>query len=271
MAQSSTQIAVSSGAQGVGSPSSSLGAVVPAGTNGTDSGTVDVTEFYVKNFSKIAKNQTDIESTEIGRCRGFHYRLLIHPRGTAGTDSESSHLSLFLEAVRQDWYPDDWVFPNVRFELTVHNFKDPKQSVTSWAHWSFSNDATSRGWQKMLSHSSLTKKQGFVDQDGAVLIKGKAEPPYPCLWSRTPRYRPVQFWELMPPAATSKSAGSPDTPTGPLPPAHPAQQMLQMCDSLVPALRTTLHADYLSCFIQILYHIKEFRREVFLWNTALTS
>ncbi|KAK2197239.1 bifunctional TRAF-like/MATH-TRAF domain [Babesia duncani] len=155
-------------------------------------------EFAVRNFWRLAKTQNDVESPMEGHCRGFHYKLLLHPRGTAGTDSESSHLSVFVEAVVQDWYPEYWVFPNVRFELTVVNFKDPKQSVTSWAHWSFSTDATSRGWQKMISHANLTKAAGFLDNEGTVLIRGKAEPPYPLLWSRDPIYHPPMMWEYIP-------------------------------------------------------------------------
>ncbi|KFH02797.1 RNA pseudouridine synthase superfamily protein [Toxoplasma gondii VAND] len=155
-------------------------------------------DFYVRSFWKVAKTQNDLESPTQGYCRGFVYRLLLHPRGTTGTDSEASHLSVFLEAIRQDWYPDDWIFPNVRFELTVVNFKDPKQSVTSWAHWSFSNEATSRGWQKMISHARLNKQSGFMDEDGTVLVRGKAEPPFASLWSRGPVYRPHRIWEYIP-------------------------------------------------------------------------
>lgn len=155
-------------------------------------------EFAVRSFWRLAKTQNDVESPTEGHCRGFHYKLLLHPRGTAGTDSEASHLSVFVEASVQDWYPQYWVFPNVRFELTVVNFKDPKQSVTSWAHWSFSSDATSRGWQKMISHSRLTKASGFMDDEGTVLIRGKADPPYPMLWSNSPLYRPQMMWEYIP-------------------------------------------------------------------------
>lgn len=259
-------------------------------------------EFPVKQFWKVAKQQNDIESSDVGHCRGFYYRLLIHPKGTAGTDSEASHLSVFLEAVRQDWFPDDWVFPNVRFELTVVNFRDAKQSVTSWAHWSFSNEATSRGWQKMLSHSRLSRLSGFVDDEGTVLIRGKAEPPYAQLWSRAPLYRPRQLWSLMPqqpvPGGSGTTAAAPaptnsntNNPTGgaldapPSPPAasslfgtliglgtptvRDAQSVLRICQQVVPSIRTALHADFVSCFIIILYHLREFRREVFLWNTLL--
>ncbi|CDR95861.1 MATH and LRR domain-containing protein [Babesia bigemina] len=155
-------------------------------------------EFAVRSFWRIAKTQNDVESPMEGHCRGFHYKLLLHPRGTAGTDSEASHLSVFVEASVQDWYPQYWVFPNVRFELTVVNFKDPKQSVTSWAHWSFSSDATSRGWQKMISHTRLTRASGFMDEDGTVLVRGKAEPPYPMLWSNSPLYHPQMMWEYIP-------------------------------------------------------------------------
>ncbi|EDO06844.1 uncharacterized protein BBOV_IV004830 [Babesia bovis T2Bo] len=155
-------------------------------------------EFAVRSFWRLAKTQNDVESPMEGHCRGFYYKLLLHPRGTAGTDSEASHLSVFVEASVQDWYPQYWVFPNVRFELTVVNFKDPKQSVTSWAHWSFSSDATSRGWQKMISHSRLTKASGFMDEDGTVLVRGKAEPPYSMLWSNSPLYHPQMMWEYIP-------------------------------------------------------------------------
>lgn len=237
-----------------------------------------VIEFAVKNFWKVAKQQNDIESSEIGHCRGFYYRLLIHPKGTTGTDSEASHLSVFLEAVRQPWFPEDWVFPNVRFELTVINFRDPKQNVTSWAHWSFSNDATSRGWQKMLSHSRLNRLSGFMDDEGTVLIRGKAEPPYAMLWSRVLRYHPHHLWALMPHQPTTNSNSSSGIFSG-SPNLHSressmllwreSQSVLQICDQVVPSIKIALHADYVACFVLILYHLREFRREIFLWNTSL--
>ncbi|BAM38775.1 uncharacterized protein TOT_010000243 [Theileria orientalis strain Shintoku] len=237
-------------------------------------------EFAIRSFWRIAKTQNDIESPMEGNSKGFHYRLLLHPRGTAGTDSESSHLSVFVEAVVQDWYPEYWVFPNVRFELTVVNFKDPKQSVTSWAHWSFSSDATSRGWQKMISHARLTKTAGFMDEEGTVLIRGKAEPPYGCLWSKAPLYQPQMMWEYIPDRAqrelctevcskmihqaneslnrTNQSDAEDENITDCM--------LLKCLDSVVPAISPTLDSDILSLMVHVLYHLREFRRSVLLWN-----
>ncbi|AFZ80342.1 hypothetical protein BEWA_031950 [Theileria equi strain WA] len=313
-------------------------------------------EFAIRSFWRLAKTQNDIESPMEGHCKGFHYRLLLHPRGTTGTDSESSHLSVFVEAVVQDWYPEYWVFPNVRFELTVVNFKDPKQSVTSWAHWSFSSDATSRGWQKMISHSRLTKAAGFMDEDGTVLVKGKAEPPYPFLWSKAPIYHPLMMWEYISdraqreicsdaqsekhakyklpncnssssntaPTLEENSAPSKRTNAPPYPltendickcghgscnspgsktvdyktildklshesctPSDDASSqakqgtkslpenksnavsdnaLLRFLDSIVPALHPTLDSDLVALMIHVLYHLREFRRAVFMWN-----
>ncbi|UKK00189.2 hypothetical protein MACK_000259 [Theileria orientalis] len=237
-------------------------------------------EFAIRSFWRIAKTQNDIESPMEGNSKGFHYRLLLHPRGTAGTDSESSHLSVFVEAVVQDWYPEYWVFPNVRFELTVVNFKDPKQSVTSWAHWSFSSDATSRGWQKMISHSRLTKTAGFMDEEGTVLIRGKAEPPYGCLWSKSPIYQPQMMWEYIPDRAQRELCTEVCSKM-----IHQANEslnrknksdqedenisdcmLLKCLDSVVPAISPTLDSDFLSLMVHVLYHLREFRRSVLLWN-----
>ncbi|GBE59745.1 RNA pseudouridine synthase superfamily protein [Babesia ovata] len=359
-------------------------------------------EFAVRSFWRVAKTQNDVESPMEGHCRGFHYKLLLHPRGTAGTDSEASHLSVFVEASVQDWYPQYWVFPNVRFELTVVNFKDPKQSVTSWAHWSFSSDATSRGWQKMISHTRLTRASGFMDEDGTVLVRGKAEPPYPMLWSNSPLYHPQMMWEYIPnrahreisadlhsdkhtggkykrsaslpetvpchpactyelhapacknaapvlphgdppyaisekererewkafmdaqkvhrlyskakqkiadappaqPANTQGQAPAPPVPPLPLPmqsdqgefaedasgndesdgytevnaedtlmhlqpdeyPGVSSHTILKFLDSVIPALQPTLDADLLALMTHILYHIREFRKHIFMWN-----
>ncbi|ORM39737.1 putative math and lrr domain-containing protein [Babesia sp. Xinjiang] len=348
-------------------------------------------EFAVRSFWRLAKTQNDVESPMEGHCRGFYYKLLLHPRGTAGTDSEASHLSVFVEASVQDWYPPYWVFPNVRFELTVVNFKDPKQSVTSWAHWSFSSDATSRGWQKMISHSRLTKASGFMDEDGTVLVRGKAEPPYPMLWSNSPFYHPQMMWECIPNRAQRvlsaqaqaishpskskriqsiqdvvpclptcnydghaegcKNAGQelldanttcaiedkdrdkgfscyvepynaypeskysqptgetpelPNYPEGLEPPSPPAQQesgaglvsnqsidesdyidlnaeetlmrlqaddhpglsnaILKLLDAVIPAIQPTLDADLLALMTHVLYHLREFRKRILMWN-----
>ncbi|KAK6589092.1 large having a MATH plus possible UBC hydrolase plus type I pseurousyn plus hexapeptide [Cryptosporidium xiaoi] len=155
-------------------------------------------DFPIRNFWKIAKTPIDMESPQIGYCRGFYYRLLVHPRGGSCNDSENSYLSVFLEALYHESYPDDWVFPNVRFQLSVVNFLDPKANITSWAHWTFSHDAMSRGWHKMVSHARLTKSAGFVDEEGTVLIRGRAEPPFPRIWSRSPKCRPWNIWGTLP-------------------------------------------------------------------------
>eukprot|EP00375_Theileria_parva_P003109 XP_765790.1 hypothetical protein [Theileria parva strain Muguga] len=237
-------------------------------------------EFAIRTFWRIAKTQNDIESPTEGSSKGFHYRLLLHPRGTAGTDSESSHLSVFVEAVVQDWYPEYWVFPNVRFELTVVNFKDPKQSVTSWAHWSFSSDATSRGWQKMISHARLTKAAGFMDDEGTVVIRGKAEPPYSSLWSRSILYQPQMMWEYIPDRAqreicseicnklVNNSNPTPNHTTAPdSEDENITDVMLLKClDSVVPAITPTLDSDFLALMVHILYHLREFRRSILMWN-----
>uniref|UniRef100_A0A3B0MFL8 MATH domain-containing protein n=1 Tax=Theileria annulata TaxID=5874 RepID=A0A3B0MFL8_THEAN len=237
-------------------------------------------EFAIRTFWRIAKTQNDIESPTEGNSKGFHYRLLLHPRGTAGTDSESSHLSVFVEAVVQDWYPEYWVFPNVRFELTVVNFKDPKQSVTSWAHWSFSSDATSRGWQKMISHSRLTKAAGFMDDEGTVVIRGKAEPPYSSLWSRSILYQPQMMWEYIPDRAQREICSeicnklinnNQPTPNHTTAPDNEDENitdvmLLKCLDSVVPAVTPTLDSDFLALMVHILYHLREFRRSVLMWN-----
>ncbi|KAH8582224.1 large having a MATH plus UBC hydrolase plus type I pseurousyn plus hexapeptide [Cryptosporidium sp. chipmunk genotype I] len=155
-------------------------------------------DFPIRNFWKIAKTPIDMESPQIGYCRGFYYRLLVHPRGGSCNDSESSYLSVFLEALYHESYPDDWIFPNVRFQLSVVNFLDPKANITSWAHWTFSHDAMSRGWHKMVSHVRLTRAAGFVDEEGTVLIRGRAEPPFPRIWSRSPKCRPWSIWGTLP-------------------------------------------------------------------------
>ncbi|OLQ19028.1 hypothetical protein ChUKH1_12010 [Cryptosporidium hominis] len=155
-------------------------------------------DFPIRNFWKIAKTPIDMESPQIGYCRGFYYRLLVHPRGGSCNDSESSYLSVFLEALYHESYPDDWIFPNVRFQLSVVNFLDPKANITSWAHWTFSHDAMSRGWHKMVSHVRLTRAAGFVDDEGTVLIRGRAEPPFPRIWSRSPKCRPWSIWGTLP-------------------------------------------------------------------------
>ncbi|PHJ15072.1 rna pseudouridine synthase superfamily protein, partial [Cystoisospora suis] len=272
--------------------------------NTKDCQTVD---FYVRNFWKVAKTQNDLESPTHGYCRGFAYRLLLHPRGTTGTDSEASHLSVFLEAIRQDWYPDDWIFPNVRFELTVVNFKDPKQSVTSWAHWSFSNEATSRGWQKMISHARLNKQAGFMDEEGTVLVKGKAEPPFSSLWSRGPVYRPHRIWEYIPERAakaleevssscsaaalaltggngggginTTNNASNATSAGGSNGGAGagnalamqriktPTASLLSYVDPIVPALDSSLGADYVALFVHCLFHLCEFRKHIYMWKS----
>ncbi|EEA08303.1 uncharacterized protein CMU_020470 [Cryptosporidium muris RN66] len=293
------------------------------GSNGCSSEDKMYVDFPIRNFWKLAKSPIDMESPQIGYCRGFYYRLLVHPRGGSTTDSESSYLSVFLEALHHESYPDDWVFPNVRFQLSVVNFLDPKASITSWAHWTFSHDAMSRGWHKMVSHARLTKATGFIDEEGTVLIRGRAEPPFPRIWSRSPKCRPWNVWGILP----YKSASVPiqgevsmvkqkkqnlynqhSNIRNSLCPFHDLAEnsisnakyfdkgliqtdgaslsqintsnpenniYLPLIDRLiwsssnlfVPTLKPQLNVDFVPAFMHLLYHLKEFRRAVFCWNS----
>lgn len=167
-----------------------------------------VVEFALPNFWKVMKQQRDIESPQIGYCQGFYFRILVHPRSSGdslnttinsslSTESGNAHhLSVFLEALKQPWFPDDWVFPNVRFDLTVVNWKDPKDNVNSWAHWTFCDDTTSRGWQRMLSQHKISRAKGFLNDEDTLLVRGKAEPIFWGPWSRKSlSFMPRSLWE----------------------------------------------------------------------------
>ena len=47
----------------------------------------------------------------------------------------------------------------------------------------------------MLPHSKLTKAAGFIDDEGAIVIRGRAEPPFPQIWSRGLANSPSRLWE----------------------------------------------------------------------------
>eukprot|EP01053_Blabericola_migrator_P000892 Blabericola_migrator_1__891@NODE_121_length_13441_cov_57_998280_g108_i0_p1_GENE_NODE_121_length_13441_cov_57_998280_g108_i0NODE_121_length_13441_cov_57_998280_g108_i0_p1_ORF_typecomplete_len2492_score354_43MATH/PF00917_26/4_1e09DUF1858/PF08984_11/0_25_NODE_121_length_13441_cov_57_998280_g108_i01077582 len=222
-----------------------------------------VVEFALPNFWKLIKQQKDIESPQIGFSHGFYFRILVHPRGTVGTDSESSHLSVFLEALKQPWFPDDWVFPNVRFDLTVVNWKDPKESVNSWAHWTFCEDTTSRGWQRMLPQSKISRAKGFLNDEDTLLVRGKAEPVFWGPWSRRRlTFLPKNIWDFIPSSPYTGEEFS-VAKKGRLPLSAGREEIW---DSLVPTLSPALHCDALACIVHILFHIKEFRRLVCAWR-----
>ncbi|KEG02767.1 hypothetical protein YYE_02600 [Plasmodium vinckei vinckei] len=155
----------------------------------------EVIELYIPNFWRTAKSVNEIKSISTGNSDDFYFKLLVHPRGNS---NEDNYLSIYLEVIKQDFYPPDWVFPNVRFQLTVHNFKSKKNSISSWAYWSFTNNSLSRGWQKMISHSKINKSSGFLDDNGGLLIKGKAERSFKTLWSKSIQYTPQYIWSYIP-------------------------------------------------------------------------
>eukprot|EP01054_Gregarina_sp_Poly1_P005096 Gregarina_sp_Poly_1__5095@NODE_26_length_19795_cov_50_913828_g24_i0_p1_GENE_NODE_26_length_19795_cov_50_913828_g24_i0NODE_26_length_19795_cov_50_913828_g24_i0_p1_ORF_typecomplete_len2736_score422_92PseudoU_synth_2/PF00849_22/1_4e21MATH/PF00917_26/2_4e08Nop14/PF04147_12/29Nop14/PF04147_12/1_4DNA_pol_phi/PF04931_13/8_5_NODE_26_length_19795_cov_50_913828_g24_i0668273 len=222
-----------------------------------------VIEFALPNFWRLIKQQKDLESPQIGFSHGFYFRILVHPRGTIGTDSESSHLSVFLEALKQPWFPDDWIFPNVRFDLTVVNWKDPKENVNSWAHWTFCEDTTSRGWQRMLPQSKISRARGFLNEEDTLLVRGKAEPVFWGPWSRrTLTFLPKNLWDSIPLNNYSSDEFS-AAKKGRVPATLGGEEAW---DLIVPTLNPTLHCDALACIIHILFHIKEFRRLICAWR-----
>eukprot|EP00918_Siedleckia_nematoides_P099910 GHVU01218557.1.p1 GENE.GHVU01218557.1~~GHVU01218557.1.p1 ORF type:complete len:103 (+),score=5.45 GHVU01218557.1:175-483(+) len=77
---------------------------------------VDVIELGVP-FSDPVAGKCPSSSVPFPLFGFYSCRLLVHPKGTAGSDSKANWLGLFLEVVKRERYPDHWVLPNVKFEL----------------------------------------------------------------------------------------------------------------------------------------------------------
>ena len=112
---------------------------------------------------------------------GFNFRLLVWPQGSK---QSQSHLSAFVEVVPpsgteesagRKQYPPDWACPGVFYRISVMNFKQ-KYPYSKADTWTFSYVCPDRGWHTLLDTRYINRRDGYLSNDGALVIRAIAFP-----------------------------------------------------------------------------------------------
>jgi len=64
-----------------------------------------------------------------------------------------------------------WLFQGVKYQVTVINWHDYRQSVTKADTWTFSKDGIDRGWHDMVRTSELTQESGWLGPDNSLCLR----------------------------------------------------------------------------------------------------
>lgn len=105
------------------------------------------------------------------RVGDFVFRLLVFPAGSR-TGVASGSLSVFLEAVPQPDWPEDWEFPSVRYRISCYHLPEAcqKQSAkTKTDCWTFKASKVDRGWHDFIGPTEL---DSFMSPSGFVCLRG---------------------------------------------------------------------------------------------------
>lgn len=114
-------------------------------------------------------NPTRSPSLTVGR---FRFRLLVFPKGTAST--KGKEVSAFVEADPPECLSSQWRFPDVKYQITMVNWRDFRQSLTKTDSWTFTKDWIDRGWHDMMHVRDLTNG-GWLGPGGAMHFRATAK------------------------------------------------------------------------------------------------
>lgn len=103
-------------------------------------------------------------------------RLLVFPSGT-NTGVAKGSLSIFVEAVPQPHFAQEWEFANIRYAVSCIRW--PTGSGETWAAkrksdlWTFKANRLDRGWHDFLAPGEIHR---YLGPDGFVCIRASIEP-----------------------------------------------------------------------------------------------
>lgn len=124
-------------------------------------------DFIVKDATSYqAGAATRSASKTVGN---FRFKILVFPCGTQSTNGHQ--VSGFVEADPVDGLDSRWVFHGVKYQLTIVNWLDYRQSVTKVDTWTFSKDGIDRGWHDMVRTSDLSQRTGWLGPENSLYIR----------------------------------------------------------------------------------------------------
>ena len=148
-------------------------------------------ELVIDRFWRDTRPRVCVRS-ETKMVNGFNFRLLVWPQGSK---QSQSHLSAFVEVVppsangnRKDssegessssssagQYPPDWACPCVFYRISVMNFKQ-KYPYSKADTWTFSYVCPDRGWHTLLDTRYINRRDGYLSNEGSLVIRAIAFP-----------------------------------------------------------------------------------------------
>eukprot|EP00403_Amphidinium_massartii_P034419 CAMPEP_0178435934 /NCGR_PEP_ID=MMETSP0689_2-20121128/34182_1 /TAXON_ID=160604 /ORGANISM="Amphidinium massartii, Strain CS-259" /LENGTH=1320 /DNA_ID=CAMNT_0020058019 /DNA_START=92 /DNA_END=4054 /DNA_ORIENTATION=+ len=99
----------------------------------------------------------------------FQWRLYVFPAGTLTTHGQQ--VSAFVEAVPPEGLDPRWMFQGVKYQITLINWTNYRNSVTKADTWTFSKDGIDRGWHDILRISELTREAGWLGPDNSLYFR----------------------------------------------------------------------------------------------------
>ena len=208
-------------------------------------------ELVIDRFWRDTRPRVCVRS-ETKNVNGFNFRLLVWPQGSK---QSQSHLSAFVEVVPpaaasnetrngsdgavSTVYPPDWACPCVFYRISVMNFKQ-KYPYSKADTWTFSYVCPDRGWHTLLDTRYINRRDGYLSNDGALVIRAIAFPRFA---------HPISVLPLL------NSISHTQAPTSPLPSSSTSHRRL--------GLANILATDHLNSLIQSLFHLPGFRRYIY--------
>lgn len=113
-------------------------------------------------------------------------------------------------------------------------------------------ETTSRGWQRMVPQSRISRSRGFLDENDCLVIRGKAEPLFWGPWSRKVGCLiSEKYWAMRGIADLSPDEAPRRNYRRRLVPGTDGILAAEIWGSLVPTLAQLIHADFLNCLLLV--------------------
>mmetsp|Transcript_22109 Transcript_22109/g.51977 ORF Transcript_22109/g.51977 Transcript_22109/m.51977 type:complete len:463 (+) Transcript_22109:54-1442(+) len=130
--------------------------------------------FVVPNAKSYAP-KSNVRSESHRLLDRFSWRLLIFPGGTANPESKSSSgtTGAFVELV-PDADIDEWTVNNIKYWITLVNWKDERTNVNKEHKFHFSHTEVDNGWHRgFLNAENMTVEQGWVNEHGELRFRAQ--------------------------------------------------------------------------------------------------
>eukprot|EP00930_Biecheleria_cincta_P049745 TRINITY_DN34944_c0_g1_i1.p1 TRINITY_DN34944_c0_g1~~TRINITY_DN34944_c0_g1_i1.p1 ORF type:complete len:1411 (-),score=271.07 TRINITY_DN34944_c0_g1_i1:53-3724(-) len=105
-----------------------------------------------------------------------------------GTDSTlpRNQLAAFVEAVPPPGCEESrWVFEAVKYQISVVNWKDYRQTITQCDMFTFTRENSDRGWHKgFVKGAQMTQESGWLNEQGELCLRASCSSRRPLLISQ---------------------------------------------------------------------------------------